>query len=222
MSAGNGSRWVRAVIQIDSSIHLVKEALPRYESVIYNWLPECVRTCRCLLQHHRYPLLSLFFRPRGHTDLHEVRIKRRTPYPPSPMPSRLSRGLPGMLWCSPPLRQPRPPLVRSRGDTTGMDLVSAPSLARVVRRIYGLRRDTVRRRVQREWRVKFLDCRSVESLLIPSAFGLRRFCEAFFRVHATLYHPSTIRIVIEFCHQVIEILPEVLQKIILSNGTYLN
>ena len=60
---GNGSRRVRAVIQIDSSIHLVKGALPRYESVIYNWLPECVRTCRCLFQHHRYPLSSAFFHP---------------------------------------------------------------------------------------------------------------------------------------------------------------
>ena len=60
---GNGSRRVRAVIQIDSSIHLVKGALPRYGSVIYNWLPECVRTCRCLFQHHRYPLSSAFFHP---------------------------------------------------------------------------------------------------------------------------------------------------------------
>ncbi|KAG7208589.1 hypothetical protein KM043_014800 [Ampulex compressa] len=65
MSAGNGPRRVRAVIQIDSSIHLVKEALPRYESVIYNSLPECVRTCRCLLRHHRYPLLRLFFHLRA-------------------------------------------------------------------------------------------------------------------------------------------------------------
>lgn len=61
VGCGNGSRRVRAVIQIDSSIHLVKGALPRYESVIYNWLPECVRTCQCLFQHHRYPLLSFFF-----------------------------------------------------------------------------------------------------------------------------------------------------------------
>lgn len=73
MSAGNGSRQVRAVIQIDSSIHLVKEALPRYESVIYNWLPECVRTCRCLFQHHRYPLLGLFLHPSVHANLRELR-----------------------------------------------------------------------------------------------------------------------------------------------------
>lgn len=78
MSAGNGSRRVRAVIQIDSSIHLVKGALPRYESVIYNWLPECVRTCRCLFQHHRYPLLSPFFHPLGerrYTVLRQLRAK---------------------------------------------------------------------------------------------------------------------------------------------------